>query len=79
MAALRLQHERFDYIYCSDLNRTIQTSEIICEFHKYTGIYIQLLLPVEIKLDARLREKSGGTLEGLPLAQFKKEADVIIT
>ena len=56
----RLEKERFDGVYCSDLERTVKTCQEIVQG--------------EVKLDARLREKGGGVLEGRPLGTFQQEA-----
>eukprot|EP00347_Sterkiella_histriomuscorum_P004203 403361353 len=64
LVSQRLLNEKFDAIYCSDLNRTLQTASHIVEFHQQTQFFP----------DSRLREKSGGVLEGQPLSAFKKEA-----
>lgn len=57
LLAERLKKERFDHIFCSDLNRCQQTLSQILPFHQYiTPVY-----------DPRLREKGAGDLEGQPL------------
>ncbi len=57
---------KFSEAYISDLNRTIQTaSEILC-YHK----------GVDVTFEKRLREKSGGILEGKPLITTQKLAKV---
>lgn len=53
----RLKIERFDAVFCSDLNRCQQTLSQIIPFHTY----------VTPNYDQRLREKSAGELEGQPL------------
>lgn len=51
-----------DRIYCSDITRAIKTAEIIFEGRK-------------IHQDCRLRERSLGHLEGVPLQDVKKDPD----
>jgi 2,3-bisphosphoglycerate-dependent phosphoglycerate mutase len=52
--ALHLQHEPFDTLYSSDLERTVQTAEAIANLTQHT-----------IHTDARLREWDLGILSGL--------------
>ena len=65
----RLKKEKFDMVFCSDLNRCQQTLAQILPFHSYCS-------PV---YDPRLREKSAGELEGQPLGttdQLARENNV---
>lgn len=50
----RLQNERFDYLYSSDLDRAYETAQAVATL---TGH--------EIRLDQRLRERAFGIFEGL--------------
>ena len=78
MAGQRLSTEHFSRIYCSDLNRTVQTAAQITPFHASTGTFFTFgKLNKDVILDPRLREKSGGVMEGLPVDAFKEEASVL--
>lgn len=57
----RLCHEKFEAIYVSDLLRTIDTAKII-----YDQLPDDTGKPLFIE-ESRLREKSAGIYEGLPL------------
>jgi broad specificity phosphatase PhoE len=59
VTAENLRHERFDAIYCSDLQRCLDTAEIIRAYHPDTPFYTEVLL----------RERYGGSLQGRPLAE----------
>jgi len=72
---IRLSKEQFTRIYCSDLNRTVQTASFITEHHPKTGTS-EAVKSSEFVTDVRLREKHGGVLEGMPRDSFKKEAEV---
>lgn len=58
--AKALKDYSFDVIYCSDLGRAVQTAEFIAEPHM-----------LELTLDARLRERHLGILQGLDYEQSK--------
>ncbi|CAG9333523.1 unnamed protein product [Blepharisma stoltei] len=60
----RLNNYRFDAIYSSDLHRCQQTLSQIIQYHNY-------IQPV---LDPRIREKSGGEMEGMPLGSTDRAA-----
>ena len=64
----RLKEVNFNRIYVSDLNRTIQTAEMIIKYHPLT----------ELIYEKRIREKSGGVLEGQSFANIKSIIKVII-
>ena len=59
--AKRLQSESFDYLYSSDLDRALETARTIAQA---TGH--------EIRIDARLRERSFGLFEGLTRDEMKE-------
>ena len=61
---LRLQNEEFQAIYCSDLNRCVQTLSQITQFRSEPQ-------PV---FDPRLREKSAGEFEGQPVGTPERAA-----
>ena len=71
---MRLKDETFSRIYSSDLNRTVQTVSQISVHHPDISNFLNKIIPVEVQLDPRLREKGGGILEGMPLNTFKIEA-----
>ena len=60
MAGKRLGKENFDVMYSSDLKRTMDTAQAI--YKHFTPSNSPELIP-----EMRLREKSGGVLEGQPL------------
>jgi broad specificity phosphatase PhoE len=66
MLGQRLSKIVFDEIYVSDLNRTIQTANKILPYHKSTSIIYE----------KRIREKSGGILEGKSMAYVRSLAEV---
>jgi broad specificity phosphatase PhoE len=57
----RLAGIEFSKIYVSDLNRTIQTAEMILKYHSET----------EVIFEKRIRERSGGLLEGETFEKIK--------
>lgn len=67
----RLQNERYDLVAVSDLHRTRQT------FAEITSIQGDVHTEAKGNLifDARLREKCGGELEGMPLKTFANNAE----
>jgi broad specificity phosphatase PhoE len=64
--AYRLSSEVFDAAYVSDLDRTKETASYIFPYHKN----------LVVNYDPRLREKSGGVLEGKALGTPSIEAKV---
>ena len=54
LLSLRLKDEKFDIIYASDLKRVVETAKEIAKYH----------IETPLKLDARIRERSYGELEG---------------
>lgn len=58
---LRLKNEKIDYIYCSDLKRTVDTSLEISKFHPNSILIF----------DESLREKYHGSWEGKTRAEIK--------
>lgn len=63
--ALKLKNKKFDYIYCSNLERTRETAEEILKFHKNTPI----------KFVEELRELKIGEMQGKPY----KDANDMLT
>ena len=63
---MRLSKVKFDDIYCSDLGRTKQTLNEIYSFHLGTNIIYE----------KKIREKSGGLMEGRPIKDTSKMAEV---
>lgn len=59
--AEKLDHQPFDAIFCSDLQRAKQTAQVLAE---KTGL--------EVHVDARLREICQGEWEGKKLDEIKK-------
>jgi len=57
LAARHLYDERFDLIMASDLTRALESAEILAA-----------ALDLEVRVDASLRERSFGVLEGGPIA-----------
>ncbi len=64
--AQRFKNIKFDYVFSSDLGRSMQTAEIINEEHK-----------LSIKATELLRERTYGEVEGKPSYNFKKWDDMI--
>jgi broad specificity phosphatase PhoE len=67
-AQLHKDKKVFDHIYVSDLGRTVATFDNIKSQAQHLDKFKTTLTPL-------LREKSGGVLEGRPLATWKQEAD----
>ncbi|MBN1347506.1 MAG: histidine phosphatase family protein [Phycisphaerae bacterium] len=57
-----LSNDRFDALYSSDLNRAVQTAEIIAT-----------MIGLEVVTDARLRERHLGCIQGVTLAELQRE------
>jgi broad specificity phosphatase PhoE len=55
--AVKLKDVAFDAIYCSDLQRCVETAAIICKFHP----------DQTVTYSEQLRERKGGSFEGKPL------------
>lgn len=64
---MRLSTVKFDEIYCSDLGRTKETFSEISPFHSGTNVIY----------DSRIREKSGGILEGKLISDTRQIAEVL--
>ncbi|KAI8968889.1 histidine phosphatase superfamily [Mycotypha africana] len=64
LCSKRLQHEHYDHVYCSDLERCKQTTAAIVKHHPQVSVdYISLL-----------RERDFGKLSGKPLAFLTTES-----
>ena len=67
ITAEKLKDEKFDAVYSSDLQRCLDTAEIIRMYHADTPFFT----------DELLRERYGGSMQGHPLAEeramFRKE------
>jgi alpha-ribazole phosphatase len=57
----RLTHEHIDAVYSSDLERAVETADIVTA-HR----------PIDVRQDSRLRELSFGAFEGLLYSEIKE-------
>jgi 2,3-bisphosphoglycerate-dependent phosphoglycerate mutase len=59
-----LRDYRFDRVFVSDLDRAQETARIILSINRYRD--------TELELCEELRERSGGTVEGMPYPSIRK-------
>ena len=63
-----LKNQKFDTLYTSDLERAVKTAEIINTFHH-----------LKINMDASIRERNFGVMEGLTREQIQEKYPEIHT
>lgn len=73
-AGIRLQDDRFDWVYSSDQSRAFQTAEIIVGENNFVKLKFTENPSQIIRKDTNLRERHFGVLEGSNVSSLMDEA-----